>query len=496
MIKTKIVCTLGPASREPEMLEALMQAGLNVARFNFSHGSHDYHKETITRVRQASERVGKPIALLADLQGPKLRLGDLGEGVPIQEGESIVLTTDTIVGQRSNGNSEHAARIPIQYKDLPRDVSLDEPILIDDGLLEVQVQEKTDTEIVCKVVVGGLLKSKKGLNLPGTKLSVPAITEKDWRDLQFALDMDMDWIALSFVRRAEEVHELRSYIKENWQHGSQQPLVISKIEKPEALKHIDEIINASDGIMVARGDLGIEIPPQKVPLAQKDLIYRCNQAGKPVITATQMLDSMIRNPRPTRAEASDVANAILDGSDAIMLSGETAAGNYPVEAVQTMVRIAQEVESAQMQSRWTPPSHVITRPRDVTDSVSFSTVETAEAVGAAAIITATASGRTARGIARYRPHTPIIAVTTSYTTMRQLVLSWGVIPIYSGRVSTTDQIVTDSVDLASETGLVKDGDYIILTAGIANNLPGTTNLMLVERIGDLDRVRLNNVTDA
>ncbi len=496
MNKTKIVCTLGPASREPEILDQLIAAGLNVARFNFSHGDHAYHAETISRVREAAERAGAPIALLADLQGPKLRLGDLGDGVAIEEGESIILTTDEIIGQRLNGSSDYAARIPIQYEKLPQDVAIDEQILIDDGLLEVIVQDKTETEIICRVLISGILKSKKGLNLPGTRLSVPAITEKDWDDLQFALDMNMDWIALSFVRRAEEVYELKAYIQENWKLGTQRPLVISKIEKPQALEHIDDIIDASDGIMVARGDLGIEIPPQKVPLAQKDLIQRCNRAGKPVITATQMLDSMIRNPRPTRAEASDVANAILDGSDAIMLSGETAAGKYPVEAVQTMGRIASEVEAAIEGTEWRSPLHVDRLTLDVTDSVSYSTVETAEAVDAAAIITATASGRTARGIARYRPRKPIIAVTTSRTTQRQLILTWGVIPIYSERVSTTDEIVRDSVQLASRTGLVHEGDYVVLTAGIANNLPGTTNLMLVERVGAPEHVYLNNVTDA
>lgn len=495
MRKTKIVCTLGPASREPEVLDQLISAGLDVARFNFSHGDHDYHKETITRVREAAERAGKPIALLADLQGPKLRLGNLGEGVPIKEGESIVLTTDDVIGQRLNGNSKHQALIPIQYQNLPRDVQVNEHILIDDGLVEIAVQETTDTEIVCEVVVGGMLRSKKGINLPGTKLSVPAITEKDWSDLQFALDMDMDWIALSFVRRAEEVYELKAYIQENWELGTQRPLVISKIEKPEALEEIDAIVEASDGIMVARGDLGIEIPTEKVPLVQKDLIRRCNHAGKPVITATQMLDSMIRNPRPTRAEASDVANAIIDGSDAIMLSGETAAGKYPIEAVETMVSIAMEIEAVLADEVWHSPHHVTRLPDDVTDSVSYSTVQTAEAVDAAAIITATASGRTARGIARYRPRKPIIAVTTSHTTRRQLVLTWGIIPIFSGRVSSTDEIIGDSVALATQTGLINEGDYVVLTAGIANNLPGTTNLMLVERVGAQEHVQLNNVTD-
>jgi len=482
MIRTKIVCTLGPVSREPDILEQLITAGLNVARLNFSHGDHGYHGETISRVRAASEKLGIPVAILADLQGPKLRLGDLGDGVDLEAGEEVLLTTEDIVGSRANGDSTYAAHLPVQYNMLPHDVQPNERILIDDGLLEVEVMDKTETDIACKVIIGGTFKSKKGINLPGTKLSVPAITEKDWEDLAYVLEQGVDWVALSFVRSALEVYQLKDFIAERWTKNERRPMVISKIEKPEALDHIDEIIQASDGIMVARGDLGIEIPPEKVPLVQKDLIRRCNSVGKPVITATQMLDSMIRNPRPTRAEASDVANAILDGSDAIMLSGETASGKYPVESVKTMNKIAREVEASLLSGRWEPPAHVNLLTDNVTDSVSHSTVATAEAVGATAIITATASGRTARGIARYRPNKPIIAVTTSKWTLRQLTLTWGVVPIFTERVYETDEIVRDCVRLASASGIVEEGDRVVITSGVANNLPGTTNLMLVEKV--------------
>ncbi len=486
MIRTKIICTIGPATREPEMLKRLMDAGMDVARLNMSHGSQEFHAENVARIRAASEEVGKPVAILADLQGPKLRVGQMPDsGMAIRRGETIQLTTDDITGYRVEGDGDPRAMIPIQYDLLPRDVKHGENILLDDGLLEMQILD-TDGEanIRCEVVTGGILRSRKGLNLPGTDLSLPAITEKDWADLDFLIGQEVDWLALSFVRRADEVIELKHYIESK----GARIRVIAKIEKPEALTNMDEIIAATDGIMVARGDLGIEIPAEKVPVAQKRLIHASNKAGKPVITATQMLDSMIRNPRPTRAEASDVANAILDGTDAIMLSGETATGHYPLEAVRTMVRIAQEVEGMMLRTsgHWTPPHHVTRKYGDTTDAVAISSCETAFDLRAGAIITSTASGMTARAVARYRPQTPIIAVTPHVQVQRQLMLSWGVHPLLGGERISTDRLLRDALSLAAQCEMVNEGDKVVITAGVANNLPGATNLMLVEVVSSQD----------
>ncbi|MCC6905475.1 MAG: pyruvate kinase [Anaerolineae bacterium] len=489
MIRTKIVCTLGPASREPEMLEKLIRAGMTVARLNLSHGSHSYHAETIAHVREVSARIGIPVALLIDLQGPKIRVGDMSEnGLVIQPGEHITLTTRPGTAQRTEGG-ESCALVPVQYRELPAAVRPGERILLDDGLLELEVVRVVNsTDVLCLVVLGGLLKSNKGLNLPGTQLSVPAISEKDWEDLEFGLQQNCDWIAMSFVRQAAEVSALKDYITRHTPAGVRPALVIAKIEKPQALENMAEIVAVADGIMVARGDLGIEIPAEKVPLAQKRLIQTANIAGKPVITATQMLDSMIRNPRPTRAEASDVANAILDGTDAIMLSGETAAGDYPLESVETMVRIAAEVEKAMAEPPWSPPHHVGHAVHDVTDAVSHSTCEVAYRLDAKAIISSTASGLTARAVARYRPQTLIVAATTSEIVMRQLLLTWGVRPLLTPVRETTEEVLQQAVTEAARAGYVGHGDRVVITAGIAPNMAGMTNLMLVELVELAERI--------
>ncbi len=481
MIRTKIVCTIGPASRKPETLRELIQAGMDVARLNFSHGDHAFHAQNMARIRAAARQAKKPVAILTDLQGPKLRVGLMeGNGVPLHEGELIHLTTQPVSGHRLESGPT-AAVIPVQYRDLPRDIKADERILLDDGLMELVTLEVSEDTILCRVITGGLLQSNKGLNLPGTVLSVPSLTDKDRADLDFAIEQEVDWIALSFVRCAGDILNLKEAIAERC--ASDKCIrVIAKIEKPEALDYIEEIIAAADGIMIARGDLGIEIPPEKVPMVQKRLIRLANAAGKPVITATQMLDSMIRNPRPTRAEASDVANAILDGTDAIMLSGETASGKYPVEAVRTMVSIASEVEAATLAGPWKHPPHIPSSSDNVTDAVAHATCDTAYDLCAAAIITATASGATARAVARYRPHTPIIAVTPNRIVQRQLMLSWGVIPLHAGRAESTDQILRGSIRQAVAAGLVHEGQRVVLTAGVANNMPGTTNLMTVELV--------------
>ncbi|MBN1310396.1 MAG: pyruvate kinase [Anaerolineae bacterium] len=479
MIRTKIVCTIGPASRDPEMLRKLIDAGMDVARLNFSHADHREHAENIARIRAASQAAGKAIAMIGDLQGPKLRIGDIEEeGMLIAAGERVALTTQSITGKRETSDKVHAV-IPVQYADLPKDVKPGERILIDDGLIELKVREISGQDIICDVLFGGLLTDHKGLNLPGTQLSVPSITEKDWADLDFCLEHELDWVALSFVRRADDVVRVKKHIAECCKTES--PMrVIAKIEKPQALDDIDAIIEAADAIMIARGDLGIEIPAEDVPLLQKRLIRLCNTATKPVITATQMLDSMIRNPRPTRAEASDVANAILDGTDAIMLSGETAAGKYPLEAVETMVRIAGEIEETTLADSWHPPVHVKVTMKDVTDAVSHATCETAHALQAAAIITATASGTTARHVAKYRPHVPILAPTFSPTVERQLRLSWGVIPFHTSRANTTDALVHNSLELATSMGMAREGDLVVISAGVTVHTPGMTNLMMVE----------------
>jgi pyruvate kinase len=484
MLRTKIVCTIGPASRSPEMLRELIRSGMNVARLNFSHGGHDIHGENIARIRKASEEAGQPVAILIDLQGPKLRVGEMqGEGVVLNKGEHVILTTRPIIGR--------PGEIPVQFPTLPQLVAPGDRILMDDGLLEVVVRGIADSkdDIHCEVITGGLLKSNKGMNLPHAHSSIPAITEKDKADIHFALDHQADWIALSFVRSAQEVLDLKALICKDCTLGRPTP-VIAKIEKPEAMDNIDSIIAAADGIMVARGDLGIEASPEDVPLMQKTMIYKCNKAGVPVITATQMLDSMIRNPRPTRAEASDVANAILDGTDAIMLSGETAAGEYPLEAVRTMGKIAQRTETAMLSARWraptSPPGAQPHRQPDgtknIAEAVSHAACETAGDLDAAAIITPTASGHTARMVAKYRPPMPIIAVTPSPMVQRQLCLYWGVYPLLAKRTANTDEMLADAVSAAKAHAFVQPGDLVVMTAGAAGSAPGTTNLIRVQVI--------------
>ncbi|MBN1122964.1 MAG: pyruvate kinase [Anaerolineae bacterium] len=483
MNHTKIVCTIGPASREQEMLEKLIEAGMNVARLNFSHGDQEYHAENIRRIRAAAEKTGRPVAITADLQGPKLRVGKVAEpGVAINEGERIVLTTAPVAGHRTE-SEETKAVIPIQYEAMPKDVNPGERILIDDGLMELSVESTREIDIVCTVVTGGIVHNNKGLNLPGTALSLPGITQKDWEDLDFLIAQQVDWVALSFVRTASDVEELKKYI-DGCCSEDHTIRVIAKIEKPQALDVINDILEAADAIMVARGDLGIEIPAEKLPMVQKRLIRLANRRGRPVITATQMLDSMIRNPRPTRAEASDVANAILDGTDAIMLSGETAIGHYPLESVRTMTRIAKEVEEATLVGDWQPPSYISHLARDVTDAVSHATCETADDLQAKAIIASTASGWTARSIAKYRPHMPIIAVTPDPVVRRQLALSWGVLPLLVNRASSTDEILKVSIDEARKQGLINPGDRVVVTASVTPNIPGATNMMTVERVPD------------
>ncbi len=473
MLRTKIVCTIGPAVREPDILANLILAGMDVARLNFSHGTHDYHRESIRLIRSISQELRKPVAILADLQGPKLRVGKMQPGgVPLKPGEDLVLTTEDIMGG--------PGRVPIQYADLPRQVQKGERILIDDGLLEIEVVSASKTEIQTKVIIGGTLNDNKGMNLPSASLDIPALTVKDREDVRFALEHQVDWIALSFVRSDVEVLELKSIVKERATFGRVTP-IIAKIEKPEAVDNIVQIVKAADGIMVARGDLGIETSPEAVPMAQKMIIKACNEAGKPVITATQMLDSMVRNPRPTRAEASDVANAVLDGTDALMLSNETATGAYPVLAVQTMVKIAEEAERVR-QMKQDDMLDLHKKVVNIAGAVCHATVQTAKDVQAAAILAPTASGFTAGMLARFRPSVPIIAVTPSPMAQRRLCLYWGVTALLSKRLNSTDEVVEDAIRVARENGFVKEGETVVITAGMVSGVPRMTNLLTVRTV--------------
>jgi pyruvate kinase len=451
---------------------------MDVARLNFSHGDLPTHAENIARTRAAAAEMGRPVAILADLQGPKLRVAEMaGQGVLLKDGQEATFTSKEVIGRDPEA-------LPIQYARLPGLVRPGDPILIDDGLLELEVVSASRTEIRCRVISGGILKSKKGMNLPRTLLDVPSITSKDRQDLAFALSQEVDWIALSFVRAADEVLELKRLVSDLIPPAASVP-VMAKIEKPEALANIDAIIDAADGVMVARGDLGIEIPPEEVPLAQKRIIAACNRAGVPVITATQMLESMIRNPRPTRAEASDVANAVLDGTDAVMLSGETSIGAYPVESVRTMVRIAEKAVVGRVEPDARP--HRMREERTLlttAGAVSHAAREMARDLGAAAIMALTASGHTARLVSRYRPQVPIIAVTPSRAVQRQLMLCWGVTPLLAVRADSTDEMIFNAVWTAVEHGLIEPGEKVVITAGAAGSAPGTTNLVRVLVVGE------------
>ncbi|SHJ54591.1 pyruvate kinase [Desulfofundulus thermosubterraneus] len=473
MRRTKIICTIGPACEKVETLMEMMRAGMNIARLNFSHGTHEEHARRIANIREAAGRVGKNIAILLDTKGPEIRLGYLEkEPVVLKAGQRVVLTTENIKGTPE--------RLPITYAGLPRDVAPGNTVLIADGLIELRVINSNGHEVECEVVHGGELTSQKGVNLPGVPVNLPAITEQDIRDIKFGIEQELDFIAASFIRRASDVLAIRCILEE---HGADMD-IIAKIESKEGVENLDEIIKVADGIMVARGDLGVGLPVEEVPLIQKTIIEKCNLAGKPVITATQMLESMIHNPRPTRAEASDVANAILDGTDAIMLSGETAAGHYPVEAVKTMARIASRVERA------LPYEEILQRrgralARTVTDAISHATCTTAQDLGAAAIITSTETGYTAKMVSKYRPRAPIIAVTPVARVLRKLALVWGVQPLLVGRTRDTDSMIASAIEASLAADLIKPGDLVIITAGVPVGVHGTTNLLKVHTVGDI-----------
>ena len=484
MLRTKIVCTLGPASDDEDTIQAFVEAGMAVARINFSHGTHGDHARRIEMVRGVAGAAGRPVAILADLQGPKLRVGLLpAEGVPLTEGETVTLTDQATTSDPAMTADPAGlpvrSTIPVPHPEVLRDVRPGDRILLDDGLLELRVLDTDGQQVYARVLTGGVLTSRKGLSLPHTSLRMPSVTEKDQADAAFAVEQAVDYFGLSFVRCADDVKHLRAFLQEL---GADTP-IIAKIEKPEALDCIDEILVASDGIMVARGDLGVEAPAETVPIAQKRIIRACNLAHRPVITATQMLDSMMRNPRPTRAEASDVANAILDGSDAIMLSGETAVGRYPVKAVQTMARIAQVTERSMPYADWLQRP-VQAGPRSVMGAIGQVACEAAADLGAKAIITSTVSGSTARRVASHRPVTEIVAPTPELATYRQLTLVWGVCPLLVDQFADTDTMIVTVVEAARSRGVVQDGDLVIITAGVPVGGTGLTNLLKVHRVGE------------
>ena len=468
--RTKIVSTLGPASSDKKTIKALIEAGVDVTRMNFSHGTHEEHEERIELVRRAANELGRDVAILQDLQGPKIRVGQMKDGsVLIHEGHQLILSAE----EMEYGTSE---RVYVSYPSLHVDVEIGGRILLDDGLLELKVVETRENEVITEVVVGGPLRSRKGVNLPHLRTSTPALTEKDLADLEFGLEMDVDLIALSFVRDESDVANLVRRIRDSGKRVG----VIAKIEKPEAVYNFDSILEEADGIMVARGDLGIEMPLQQLPGTQKEIIRKCRRAGKPVITATQMLESMIENPRPTRAEASDVANAVLDGTDAVMLSGETAVGKYPVRVVEVMSQIIQEAEKNEHQVRLGAREEWL--PESITESISYMACKIARQVGAKAIACLTSSGTTARSISRHRPDMPVYAFTNHDKVVKQLALQWGTKGFSIPFQRDTDRGVNTVHEMLKARGLVEVGDRIVITAGMPLPTRGRTNMVHVSMV--------------
>ncbi|MFZ5517707.1 MAG: pyruvate kinase [Candidatus Zhuqueibacterota bacterium] len=478
MRNTKIVCTLGPATSSETMVARLIDAGMSVARLNFSHGSHDDHRRMIGIIRKVSAQLNAPVAILQDLQGPKLRVGKIKDSsVELHKGRLIRITTEDVIGT--------AELVSTTYKQLPNDVQAGDRILLDDGLLQLRVEEVQSHQIVCKILEGGTLSDHKGINLPGIYISQPSFTEKDHADLLFGIGQEVDLVAISFVRCAADVAQVKKLIAEH----NKDILVLAKLEKPEAIRDLDAILTVADGAMIARGDLGVELPLEKVPLLQKQIIRTALQKGKPVITATQMLESMRFYTRPTRAEVSDVANAIFDGTDAVMLSAETATGKYPIAAVKTMAKIIVEAEqSLQTESTLRNSWPGNKRIHGIPDLISLSTCAAAEHLNLKAIIAFTTSGFTARMLAKYRPLSRIIAFTPSQLVQRQLSLSWGVVPMKTDEIKNTDEVVLQTVRRLLENKLVKPGDIVAILLGAPLFKKGTTNLMKLHVIGEDDEM--------
>ncbi len=473
MRKTKIICTLGPSTDDPAILRELMLSGMDVARINMSHQSHDAHRARIEMVKTLRDELHRPVAILIDTKGPEIRLGTFAEKVTLQAGDSFTLTTEPVEGT--------AERASVSFAGLPGDVQAGSHILIDDGLIDLIVRQTTDTDILCEVQNGGVVSSNKGINVPGAALSMPFMSERDKADIAFACEIEADFIAASFTRRASDVLQVRQELERHHNHTIR---IIAKIENAEGVDNIDDILKVSDGIMVARGDMGVEIALEEIPSIQKTLIHKGYNAGLQVITATQMLDSMMKNPRPTRAETTDVANAIYDGTSAIMLSGETAAGAYPVESLRTMARIAERTErDINYKKRFS--SRELQDAPNVTNAISHATVTTAHDLGAKAIITVTKSGTTARMISKFRPDCPIICCTPTPSVLRQMNLSWGVIPLMAEEKTNMDELFDHAVDCAVGAGYLTSGDLVVITAGAPLGISGTTNLLKVHLVGNI-----------
>ena len=472
--KTKIVCTLGPSTDKGDVLRQLMQEGMNVARFNFSHGSHEEQKARLDKLVALREELDLPVAALLDTKGPEIRLKELKGGkAELKEGQLFTLALGDFVGD--------ASRVAITYEDLHNDVKAGDRILIDDGLIEMKVVRLDGTDIVCEVINGGMISNKKGVNVPNVELSMPFISETDYSDIVFGIENGFDFIAASFTRTADDILQIRKILEE---HDCKSVNIIAKIENKQGVDNIDDIIRVSDGIMVARGDMGVEIPMEDVPVIQKILIEKVYKAGKQVITATQMLDSMMKHPRPTRAEATDVANAVYDGTSAIMLSGETAAGDYPVEALQTMVKIASRTEQDINYMSRLKKRSILTTP-DITNAIAHATCTTAMDLNASAIITVSNSGRTARMVSKYRPACPIIGCSVNKDVCRKMSLSWGVTPLLVELKHNSDELFDHAVVKAEEMGLIKQGEIVVLTAGVPLGISGTTNMIKVHVAGHI-----------
>lgn len=473
MKKTKIICTVGPSTDKPGVLEAMIEAGMNVARFNFSHGNQQDHAARIALVRAAAEKTGKPVGLLLDTKGPEMRIGKFAEGkVNLAEGQKFILTTRDVSGTQNE--------VSVNHKLLPTEVSPGNKILLSDGLIALQVDAVEGQDIITTVLNGGQISNLKRVAVPGVAVNLPFLSEQDIADILFGASNDMDFVAASFVQRAADVLAIRRVLEEAGVHMD----IIAKIENAEGVQNIDEILKVVDGLMVARGDLGVEIPTEEVPIVQKDLIEKCNRTGKPVITATQMLESMVTNPRPTRAEASDIANAIMDGTDVIMLSGETASGQYPVEAVQMMAKIAVRTEEALSYGSLLL-SQGISLQRSSTDAISHATVQVAHELNAAAIVTSSERGYTPRMVSKYRPQAAIVAVTPHAKTVRRMQLLWGVQAVLGVRSYNSDDMVANTVNSALQAGAIKEGDLVVITAGVPVGLSGTTNMLRVYVVGNV-----------
>lgn len=475
MRKTKIISTLGPKTRDVENIRKIILAGADAIRINFSHDDHEIHGGTVERVKQVRKELGKPIPIILDTKGPEIRTGVIkdDEDILLKIGEKFTLTTEDIEGDQE--------RVSVTYKNLPYDLKRGSRILIDDGLIELKVVNLTNTEVECVVENGGLLGSRKGINIPDVFVNLPALTDKDLDDIQFGAKVGFDYIAASFIRCANDVIKIRQVLEEN---GGGDIQIIAKIENRDGVNNIDEILQVADAIMVARGDLGVEIPAEEVPVVQKMLITKANHMGKPVVTATQMLDSMIRNPRPTRAEASDVANAIFDGTSAIMLSGETAKGSYPLEAIGMMDRIARTAEAST--TNYNLPINMVDGKLSMTNAISHATCSTAHDLGASTIVTVTKSGHTARGVSKFKPKCPILACTADERVQRQLNLVWGCIPILLDfEAQSTDEAFENAISTAETLGFAHQGDVVVLTAGVPVGVAGTTNILKVQYVGNV-----------